>query len=202
MIHLFLIGILLGWGAAVPIGPVNLEITRRNLRFGTPHGIAMGVGASSADLTYLVLLSLGILILINHPDVLRIIGIGGGLMLGWFGINALRMKDAHAIGGDVSSSIWRNGIEGYFITLLNPYTIIFWASVGAQISVTTNGNQHGTLWLGAGLIAGVMSWIFFLNFLLHFTREKLSQRFISMLNKIGGVILLGFAVFGIWSGLR
>ncbi len=30
-----LFGLLLGWGAAIPIGPMNLEIIRRNLRYGT-----------------------------------------------------------------------------------------------------------------------------------------------------------------------
>jgi threonine/homoserine/homoserine lactone efflux protein len=41
--HLLLFGILLGMGAAIPIGPINLEIIRRNLRFGTSFGIATGM---------------------------------------------------------------------------------------------------------------------------------------------------------------
>ena len=39
-------GILLGWGVAVPLGPVNVEIARRTLRGGFRAGFFLGMGAS------------------------------------------------------------------------------------------------------------------------------------------------------------
>ena len=38
-------GILLGWGVAVPLGPVNVEIARRTLRRGFRAGFFLGMGA-------------------------------------------------------------------------------------------------------------------------------------------------------------
>ena len=73
--HLFILGLILGWGAAIPIGPINLEIIRRHLSFGMIFGIAYGLGACIADLCYLILLMSGALILLQHPLVLKIIGI-------------------------------------------------------------------------------------------------------------------------------
>src|SRR5688500_17340934 len=88
--HFLLMGILLGMGAAIPIGPVNLEIIRRNLRFGTPYGIVLGLGACTADVTYLFLLSIGALSLLQYPHVLKTFGLGGSLLLAWFAISAFR----------------------------------------------------------------------------------------------------------------
>ncbi|MEO8401265.1 MAG: LysE family transporter [Gammaproteobacteria bacterium] len=195
--HLLLIGILLGLGAAIPIGPVNLEIIRRNLRFGTSYGIVTGLGACAADVTYLALLCAGALALLQYPDVLRVIGFVGSLIIGWFGINAFRAKTTDVIDKKTRPSLIRYGVEGYVITLLNPFTILFWASVSAQISVLATSNINALWFAGSGVILGTMSWVIFLNGLVHFTRHKLTPKAIKWLNYTGGIILISFAIMGI-----
>ena len=91
-LHALILGLLLGWGAAIPIGPMNLEIIRRNLTYGTRYGVALGLGVCSADITYIALLSFGALVVLNHPLPLAIIGFIGSIILAWFGYNALRLK--------------------------------------------------------------------------------------------------------------
>ncbi len=195
--HLLLIGILLGMGAAIPIGPVNLEIIRRNLRFGTPYGIVTGLGACGADITYLVLLCLGALVLLQYPDVLRVFGLAGSLILAWFAIGAFRSKPiTEGVDKSLMPSLFRYGIEGYAITMINPYTVLFWASVSSQISLNALSNSNALILAGTGVIIGTVSWVLFLNGLIHFTRHKLTPTAIKWLNYTGGMILLGFALLG------
>ena len=59
-IPLILKGVALGLGAAVPIGPVNVELARRTLRGGFSRGFALGCGAVTADVTYAILASFGL----------------------------------------------------------------------------------------------------------------------------------------------
>ena len=199
--HLLLFGILLGLGAAIPVGPVNLEMIRRNLRFGTPYGIVTGLGACTADLTYLTLLCLGALTLLQYPDVLRILGIVGSLILIWFGISAFRSKKTDTPENTILPSLLRYGMEGYAITLINPFTILFWASVSSQISMIAITYDHAILYAGSGVIIGTVSWVLALNSILHFTRHHLSQRVIQWLNYTGGIIILGFAGLGIFRAI-
>src|SRR3990167_7687283 len=79
MLHSIIFGVLLGWGAAIPLGPMNIEIIRRNLTLGTLYG-------------FLIILSLGALNLLTHVIVLKIVGILGSLIIGWFGYSALKLK--------------------------------------------------------------------------------------------------------------
>lgn len=201
MLHLFFLGMILGWGAAIPIGPVNLEITRRNLRFGTGYGVSLGLGACTADLTYLVLLCSGAIVLLQHAILLRVVGLLGSAVLIWFGISALRMKASAFKNKPITTSYFRNSFEGYLITLLNPYTILFWASVSAQLSIAaagaTAGEVYATVAAGLGVIFGTVSWVIFLNLLIHFTRHKLSDKVMHRLNRVGGMILLCFAAFSV-----
>ena len=76
-------GLALGLGAAVPIGPVNVEIARRVLRNGFRNGFALGCGAVSIDVSYAVLSSLGLRPVLNRPALLWPLTIGGiGLLAG------------------------------------------------------------------------------------------------------------------------
>lgn len=199
MLHTFFVGLLLGWGAAIPIGPINLEITRRNLKFGTSIGISTGLGACTADLTFLILLCSGVLVFLQYPSVLRVFGLMGSLILFWFGIVTMRQKILD-YNSEINpkNSLIRNGIEGYLMTLLNPFTILFWASVSAQLSIVTANLDHAILYAGTGVIFGTVSWVFFLNFVLHHTRHRLSPKLMHRLNFCGGLILIAFAIFGLF----
>lgn len=46
------LGVVLGLAAAVPIGPVNVELARRTLSRGWRSGVALGLGAVSVDVVY------------------------------------------------------------------------------------------------------------------------------------------------------
>ncbi len=199
MLNAILFGLLLGWGAAIPIGPINLEVIRRHLHLGMAYGIALGLGACLADLTYLILLSLGALAILTQPLILKIVGIAGSLILAWFGYSALRAKAS--VSDKIKTNtrpVWAHTLEGYSLTMLNPMTILFWTSVSAQIATFAQHTQYTLIYAGAGVFLGTLSWILALNTVLFFTRHRLSARAIEFLNISGGVILLGFAVMGLW----
>src|SRR3982751_2213468 len=83
---LILKGILLGLGAAVPIGPVNVEIVRRTLRGGFLGGFALGCGAVTVDVCYAVLSSLGFGLLLNRPVFYWPLSVGGIALLTYLGV--------------------------------------------------------------------------------------------------------------------
>jgi len=105
MWHLLFLGVILGWGAAIPIGPMNLEMARRNLRFGTSYGFALGLGACTADLTYIVLITSGALVLLHHPLTLKIVGVVGAFVLAWFGLQAIKTSVDVSLNVFVSVSV-------------------------------------------------------------------------------------------------
>jgi L-lysine exporter family protein LysE/ArgO len=198
MLHFFLIGLLLGWGAAIPIGPINVEVIRRNLSLGTYSGISFGLGACSADVTYLFLLSAGLLLFLNHGMVLQIISLIGAGILMWFGYQAFRTKNSSSENLVlVPQPLWQQYLHGYLLTLLNPFTVLFWSSVSALIVVLGKQGDVVMGLLGGGVLIATMSWIIGLNLVLHFTRHRFSNKVVVLLNKIGGVFLLMVALFSL-----
>lgn len=195
--HIILVGLLLGWGIAIPIGPMNLEIIRRNLTWGTAFGLVFGAGVCTADFTYLTLLSLGAITFLTHPLLLKIVGIVGAGILAWFGYRALRLplKEA-SLNNAARPSLWGQALAGYSLTLLSPFTIIFWSSISSQLALLISQAPHASIYAGIGVMVGVISWEVSLNIFLHYTRNRLSPKIILILNRVGGLIVIGFAIWG------
>jgi threonine/homoserine/homoserine lactone efflux protein len=181
---------------------MNLEIIRRNLRFGITYGLLFGLGICLADLTYLTLLATGAISILKHPTILKVISIIGAAVLAWFGISALRLRSNEIHTHTTKLSLWQQTMHGYFMTLTSPFTILFWASVSTQLATLTHKSNTSVWFIGSGVLFGVLSWMIGLNFVLHLTRHKLSNRTMQLLNYIGGIILIGFALVGLWMAIR
>lgn len=191
-------GVLLGWGAAIPIGPICLEMIRRNLVSKTRHGIAFGFGACTADVTYVILLALGASMILRHHGLIQVIGVIGALVLVWFGVSAFRMvpESKEYSGVNANKQSLTHALEGYVLTLLNPMTILFWLSVSAQLALLSSqdSSKIAMFSLMGGVLLGTFSWVLFLNTFLHFTHRYLPQAVMRNLNRVGGVLLLVFAL--------
>ncbi len=199
MAHLFLLGLLVGWGVAIPIGPMNLEIIRRNLSYGLSSGLSFGIGIVSADLSYLSLLNMGVLLVLIHSKTVMLpLGIIGPILLLWFAYQAFRMPVSTYKASKIARQpLWRQTRDGYILTFLSPFTLLFWTSMSSTIAVS-GSTTNTMLWTAFGVITGVTSWMVSLNLTLHITRHRLSPVLMHYLNRAGGVILVCFAFFGLW----
>lgn len=200
--HLVLIGIVLGWGAAIPLGPINVEMIRRNITFGTLNGLAIAFGATCADTTYIFLILTGMLVFLNQPVILETVGFLGAFVLGWFAYKSITAVPVESTKKLLQGNFIHTCFAGYLMTLLNPFTIIFWSSISSQIANYTAGQHHAVIYATLGVIIGTLSWSLSLNTVLHFTRHKFSVRVMRILNIIGGMILLGFAIAGVVHSIK
>lgn len=192
--HLLLAGILLGLGVAIPLGPINVEMMRRNLNYGTRFGIAVAVGATCADTTYILLILTGILLFLNNPLVLEVVGIVGAFVLAWFAYKSFTSKPSVSHNPLKRRSWLKTWVAGYLMTLLSPFTIIFWSSISSQIAGFTAGEHDAVLLATLGVILGTLMWSMSFNTVLHFTRHKISLKAMRVFDIIGGGILSVFVI--------
>lgn len=201
ILHSLLFGLLLGLGAAIPIGPMNLEIIRRNLTLGTRFGVAFGLGACSVDIIYLILLSFGMINMLTHPALVKTVTLIGSLILGWFAYSAFKSELDSKKSYKKSSKSKNHPLthygQGFMMTFINPITIIFWASISSQVTSLVHHKHGSILFAGIGVMLGTTSWVAFLNTVLKLTRHKFSDKAMLWINRIGGLILTGFAIAGI-----
>ncbi len=194
MLTAFIEGFILGLGAAVPVGPINILIMTNALK-NYKNAVSIGFGAMSADITYLALILLGLFTFVKNQTLQMIFGIFGSLFLTYIAylifkgrnekveLDPNKIKDAH-------TKVISNYLKGYSLTLLNPYTIGFWISVSAYIS--TKNLSFG--WTLFGLFSGIFLWITLMPYAIHKTKHLFSQNIIKNISIVAAAIILFFAV--------
>jgi L-lysine exporter family protein LysE/ArgO len=194
----------LGLGAAVPIGPVNVEIARRALRNGFAAGLALGCGAVTIDVFYAVISSLILTPLIHIPAVQLGVGIPGVILLGYLGVASLLAARKHLHGDPLAGQSQAGGtragyLTGLLMTLLNPMTLAFWfVAVPGRVALFKEDARHNLPMICVGVFIGTLGWVICFAGLLGWAGRYRRNWWMAVADGIGGVVLLGFALAAAW----
>jgi len=125
--------ILTASGALAP-GPLFFVTISHGIKTGTKTGITFSIAHSIIEFTLVMLLALGLLTVANEPTIKLVVGITGGAALIIFGTMQIRnsMKESEETSTDKKTT--RNlFLIGFALTGLNPYFIIWWLTIGANL---------------------------------------------------------------------
>jgi L-lysine exporter family protein LysE/ArgO len=132
----------------------------------------------------------------EDPAVTLIMGVAGSaflLYLAWL-IYRGRNESIH-LQQVKKVSLPGNWLKGYTLTLLNPYTVIFWLSVSTYIA-TRHLHPLATV---AGLFSAILLWITLMPLIIHKTKHLFSQRIVALFSVTSAAILAFFALGMLWN---
>ncbi len=193
---LFLKGMGLGISIAAPVGPIGVLCIQRTLKKGFSSGIISGLGAATADLLYGSLTGFGALWLGNHlvqiQTPLRLVG---GAVLILLGIRAFFQKEKEAATTSGSRGLAGDYLSTFLLTLTNPITIFSFAAVygGLGLSAGETSTWQMAL-LVLGVFIGSIAWWLTLSGLVSLLRGRLKPLFYTVINKVAGLVLIGFGI--------
>jgi threonine/homoserine/homoserine lactone efflux protein len=162
-------------------------------------GFLSGLGAATADAFYGAIAGFGITFLVNFIIGKQIwLHLIGGALLCILGIKTFLSKPAEQGVPVEGNSRWHAYLSTFFLTLTNPLTIIFFAAVFAGLGVVTEGKHFlfaGILVLG--IFIGSAMWWLVLSGFTGLLQKLLSPKRLQWLNRISGLIILGFGLFAL-----
>lgn len=121
--------------AGISPGPLLALVITATLRSGLAGGLRVAASPLLTDVPIIVLSVL--LVDLLPPEVLRWVGIIGGLVVIWMGIGAIRsapkatLPTEAEVEANPNRELWR----GALVNALNPHPYLFWATVGGPILV-------------------------------------------------------------------
>jgi threonine/homoserine/homoserine lactone efflux protein len=198
---LFWKGLLIGLAIAAPVGPIGVLCIRRTLADGRLAGLVVGMGAATADAFYGAVAALGISAvssrLVAQQDLIRI---GGGALLIWLGWRSLRAAPAAAAARVQGRGLLAIYASSLVLTLTNPATILFYVAIFAGIGMAEVADDRAAaLVLVLGVFLGSASWWLFLSTTVSVVRRAVTPPRQVWINRISGVILIGFGAVAVVS---
>lgn len=205
MIAAFIKGILLGIMLAISVGPVIFSIIKQSINNGHKGGFTFVAGVSASDITMVVISQLFTELFRTLLEYKKPIGIGGSILLIVIGLYVLLFKKV-VVDEDGKQKIKmskrdyvRTFFSGYFMNTLNPGVIGFWLVIAT--SVVDLSFSYRLVMFSTCLIF-VLATDIAKVFLAGSIRQKLTPHNIHIINKISGIILMGFGLALIWGTLE
>ena len=205
MFAAFIKGLLLGIMLSISVGPIIFSIIKQSLNNGHKGGFTFVAGVSASDITLVLISQIFTEIFRALLDYKKAIGIGGSLLLMVIGVYVLFFKKVTINEeGKVSIKMRKRDyaktfISGFFMNILNPGVIGFWLVIATSVvdlSFTYRLIMFGTC------LAFVLTTDIAKVLLAGSIRQKLTASNIHIINKISGLILIGFGLALIWGTLQ
>lgn len=203
---LFFKGLALGLAIAAPVGPIGILCIRRTLAEGWALGLAVGLGAATADAIYGAIAGFGLTavsgFLVNQS---RWLGLLGGLFLLYLGVRTFRSVPAERPANLSGAGWWPAFGATAFLTLTNPLTILSFVAVFAGFGLAEAGatrDYWGAGLLVLGVFLGSALWWLILSSGVAWFRNRLTPSALRRINQLSGLIILGFGISALISGLR
>jgi threonine/homoserine/homoserine lactone efflux protein len=195
----FLKGVAIGFSIAAPVGPIGVLCIRRTITQGRIAGIISGLGAATADAIYGCVAAFGLTyistLLISHRFWLQLIG---GLFLLYLGEKVILAKPEVQPVEQKRNNLAGNYASSFILTLTNPVTILAFAAIFAGFGLaTTGGDYRSALSIILGVFIGSSAWWIVLSIIIGVFREKFTSRGLLWVNRISGIILVGFGIMAV-----
>jgi len=197
-VEFLLKGLVVGFLASVPLGPVGVLCIQRTINKGKLSGMFSGMGSATVDAFFALVAALGLTYIINFIEEQQFyIQLIGGVVLIIVGA---RIFYANPIKQIRRHRRRKNKIiEDYFsvllLTLSNPVAIFLFVAAFAGIGIVSSSDSKlDSFFIVAGVFLGAMLWWLTLTFFVDLFRKRFRLKQLWWINKIAGIIVVVFGV--------
>lgn len=176
-------------GVMLP-GPLTAATIAKGYR-DRNAGILIALGHGVVELPLMALVYFGFAYFFTSPDVKKIIGVAGGLMLIFMGLMVFRSTRKTA--DEVADFPYNSLITGIIMTGANPYFFLWWATIG--IALIAGAVEFGIYGL---ILFAVVHWLCdavweqFVSMSVFKTRHLWTQKVQKIVFGICALVLIGF----------
>jgi threonine/homoserine/homoserine lactone efflux protein len=190
------IGLLL----AVPVGPIGLLCLRRSLTLGMPAGMAVGLGAATADGIYAGIAAFALGAAAPFIADAAWLGVAGGVTLIAIGLKDILHRDAAPAPPTLRGHM---GVYAgtVLLTMTNPATVLTFAAIIVGFGLVPDmASMLDGLVFVAGVFLGSTAWWVVLSGIGGKLGDRLPPSAIRWTRRIAGGAFIGFGIYALLSG--
>jgi len=190
--------VLLGLSLAAPIGPINAAQMDKGIKHGFLNAWVLGLGSVIADIIYMLLVFLGFSQFIEIPIVKMFLWLFGFFVLVYTGVEGLIGAGKIVLSnGNRDASLSKSFFTGFFMSISNPLTILFWLGIyGSVLAKTATMYEHTELlYFSSAIILGLVIWDVCMAAVASSFRKLLTTKLLTIITIISSISLIGFGLY-------
>ncbi|WP_026695756.1 LysE family transporter [Peribacillus kribbensis] len=190
--------IFLGLSLAAPIGPINAAQIDKGIKSGFWNAWLVGLGATVADMVYMLLVYFGLVQFIEIPFMKTLLWSFGCFVLIYTGIESMASAGKFSVKNTRSAeSHLKSFTSGFFMSLSNPLTILFWIGIyGSILAKTAASYEKKELVLySSAIFIGVLIWDITMAAIASSFRRFLRNGSLAVISVLSGLSLIGFGLY-------
>jgi L-lysine exporter family protein LysE/ArgO len=195
-----IVGILIGFVAAIPIGPINVYAISQTLKRDLIHGLLVGITSAILDVVFCLTVLTGMQQILTQLQAMTLHFKGlGSLILVIIAVRLIFQARHDGVKNelDEESSITHHKpvITTILMYITNPSLYAFWIGVGSTITAHSIVMRNGFDPLGFSLACGLGTTLWYVALVRYVWKRhhKLSASTIRKLLYITAVVLIGLA---------
>lgn len=198
----------MGCLAAIPAGPVQIEVVRRSINGHLKASLMVVLGAFLADFSYGAIAFFGIAPYLEKEKVMAVFWLTGGLILTVLGVmsirHSLRKEEIFYTPRHLKKKRW-SFLGGLSLSAINPMMILWWLS-GVRIFrdmglIKEFNTDIAVSFLAAGSL-GLASYLVALSIFIFWAKKFISFRTLQRINFFFGVFLITIAIYFIYTSFH
>ncbi len=193
-------GMIIGFSASVPLGPIGVLCIQRTLNKGRLSGFISGLGAAFSDTIYAVIAGFSLSFIVTFIEQqLLYIQIFGAILLIVLGINIFYSNPAVQLRKQRKGkgNLFQDFFSTFLITISNPLAIFLFLAFFASFGAVKPGDEASNQFiLIGGVLIGASFWWFILSSIISLFRSKINLRRLWWLNKITGAAIVILVIIG------
>jgi threonine/homoserine/homoserine lactone efflux protein len=194
-------GIVLGLLLSIAVGPILFTIIKQSINNGIKGGLAFIAGVSLSDISLAIASNFFTELFNTIIERKELVGIVGSFFLITVGIYFLFFKKVAVNEEGKQLMILRKrdyvklSVAGFFMNILNPLIIGFWLTTSTSFAPHTLRQRFFIFSIALALVlfSDIMKVL-----LANKIRKRLTLKNILLLNRLNGIILIGFGVVLLW----
>ena len=205
---LFLSSFLLALSGAIVPGPLLTATIAACARRGFWAGPQIVLGHAILELLVILALLGGFSALLTKTIVIYTISIAGGLLLIVLGFSMLKDVLSKKLNfmnlnyNQLQGTDMHPILTGIFISLFNPYWIIWWATIGlGYLTLALQSGSVGVLCFYNGHILADLAWYSLIALIIASGRNFLNQRIYNFILFFCGLFLIGLGIYFIYTAI-
>jgi len=191
--------IFLGISMAATFGPVKTVLLNTGLKNGFFHAWFFSLGALITDIMYMFIVYFGVGQFMDSLLLKTILWSFGCFVLLYTGIenllslNRIEMNSTTGKRTRLRQSI----LTGFFMSFLNPLTILFWLGIYGSILAKTAGVTTGyqIILLSIAILIGIILVDLIYSFLSSVARKLLTINLLKTVTFISSLLMIGFGLY-------